>query len=49
MPADKEAHVLLKITEDRAEYETFETALIYEDGRPVAVNPDPADRTPGSA
>jgi hypothetical protein len=50
MPADKEeARVLLKITEDGAEYETFEAALVYEDGRPVAVNPDPADRTPGSA
>jgi hypothetical protein len=49
MPADKEARVRLNITRDGSECGTYEAALIYEDGRPVAVNPDPADRTPGSA
>jgi hypothetical protein len=48
MTVDKEARVLLRISESGANYELFAAALIYEDGRPVAVEPDPVDRTPTS-
>jgi hypothetical protein len=44
-----ECRVILKLSEDGSGYELFEAALIFEDDRPFAVEPDPNDRTPESA
>jgi hypothetical protein len=49
MSVDKQARVKVKITEDRAEYKEYLMALVHKDGRPVAVELDPAHRTPKSA
>jgi hypothetical protein len=49
MTDSKEASVLIRISKDGSDYELFSAALIYEGGRPFAVEPDPADRTPQSA
>jgi len=44
-----EARVTLKISENGAEYELHGAALIWEDGRPYAVDLDPKARTPAAA
>jgi hypothetical protein len=49
MTKDKEARVRLKISDDGAEYQEFLAELIYEDGGPFGVEPDPAHRTAESA